>query len=64
MTDDEQPQYEYAVMWDRYPDEIHRGPWDLAEVLDWIVEAELDGCRPGMFYPVRRPTGGWERFDD
>ncbi|UPU15983.1 hypothetical protein [Stenotrophomonas virus Jojan60] len=63
MTDDEQ-QYEYAVMFDRYPDEIHRGPWALDDVLDWIEEAEQDGFRKGAFYPVRRPIGGWERFDD
>jgi hypothetical protein len=63
MTDDEQ-QYEYAVMFDLYPDEIHRGPWSKDDVLGWIEETELDGFRKGAFYPVRRPIGDWERFDD
>lgn len=56
-------EYEYAVMFSPYPDEIHRGPWPREQAEEWIKDAEDEGFREGAFYLVRRPSGPWERVD-
>lgn len=40
---------------------VHRGPWSEEECLDWLAEAEADGCRPGAFFIASRTVSEWKK---
>lgn len=51
--------YEFGVMFDRYPGELHRGPMSEQEAVNWVREFEEDGGRPGAFFVAERKVGPW-----
>lgn len=55
--------YEFCVVHERYPSEVHRGPMSEAEADQWIADWLADGGRGGVFYVARREVTEWERAD-
>ena len=55
--------YEFCVVHERYPGEVHRGPMSEAEADQWIADWLADGGRDGVFYVARREVTEWERAD-
>jgi hypothetical protein len=51
---------EFGIVYDRYPDELYRGPMTGDEAREWIEKVEADGFRPGAFVMVSRVIGPWE----
>lgn len=52
---------QWCVIHYRYPDEVHRGPYDTEEeAQSWVDEAEEDGIKPGVFLVKSRIVGNWE----
>ena len=54
---------EYGVVYDRFPDDLHRGPMTAEEAAEWIREWEEEvapQARKGMFRIVVRTVSDWK----
>lgn len=60
----ESTNYEYAIVYRLFPDDIHRGPFNKTEAERWVQEWLDDGGHPEAFTIVRRLVGSWDPVPD
>lgn len=53
-------EYEYGIVYTRYPDSPHRQHLTEAEAKEWIAETVEMGVAAGVFSIIRRPIGDWK----